>query len=109
MDPREGKLKFKHSLMISKKFSTFWGGYRRAVILFYLIKGPVFLFSTKDKWADDSFFYSVCAVSLSVLTADLLNLLIYLLIFLATCCCSENFRFRLLGHIYIVGFVGSAH
>lgn len=105
MDPKEGKLKFKHSLMISKRFSAFWEGYRKAVIIFYLIKGPVFLFSSKDFWSDDTFFYSVCAVTMSVLTSDLLNILIYLLIFLMTCCCSEKFRFRVLGHIYIVGLV----
>ena len=105
MDLKEGKLKFKHSLMISKRFSSFWEGYRRAVILFYLIKGPVFLFSTKDQWKDTSYLYSVCAVSLSVLTVDILNLAIYLLIFLLTCCFSEKCRFSVLGLIHIIGVV----
>lgn len=105
MDSKESKLKFKHSLMISQKFSSFWEGYRRAVILFYLIKGPVFLFSTKDQWKDQSYFNSVCAVSMSVLTADILNVVIYLLLFILTCCCSEKCRFRMLGHIYIIGMV----
>lgn len=109
MDMKEGKLRFKHSLMISQRFSAFWEGYRKAVILFYLIKGPVFLFTNRDFWADDSFFYSVCAVSLSVLTVDLVNVAIYLLIFILTCCCSERCRFRILGHIYIVGMVIAPH
>ena len=105
----ESRLKFKHSLMISQKFSSFWQGYRRAVIIFYLIKGLVFLFSNRQSWDDASFFYSTLAISMSVLSADVLNVSIYVLIFVLTCCCGEKLQFRMLGHIFIICMVVSHH
>jgi hypothetical protein len=102
---KEGELQFKHSLIISQRFSAFWQGYRRAVVLFYLIKGPVFLFSNKDFWKDDWFFYTTCAVSLSLLSVDILNMVMYLFVLMLTCCFSEKARFQALGLIYLLGLV----
>lgn len=105
MDLNEGRLPFKHSLMISKRFSSFWEAYRKAIILFFLIKGPVLLFNSKDLWNDQRYFYSVCAVSLSVLTADIVNLLLFCLGLLLTCCCRESGQMRLMGHLHILTVV----
>lgn len=107
MDLREGSLQFKHALIISKRFSSFWEGYRRAITIFYLIKGPVLLFTTKDHWDDPRYFYSVCAVSLSMLSADIFNLVIRLLTLLMTscCCCRESTQSKVMGHLYPLSVV----
>lgn len=105
MDLREGSLQFKHALIISKRFSSFWEGYRRAITIFYLIKGPVLLFTTRDHWDDPRYFYSVCAISLSMLSADIVNLLIHLLTLLMTSCCRESFQSKVMGHLYPLSVV----
>lgn len=101
----EGGLPFKHSLIIARRFSNFWTRYRIAVIIFYLIKGPVLLFEKKRMWDDLRMFYSLIAVSLSALTVSIGNWLVYFLMNLFTMCCNPSLQFKVLGHLYIICLV----
>lgn len=108
MDLPEDSLQYKHSLVIAKRFDNFWKRYRLAIIIYYLIKGPVLLFGKKHFWDDRRMVYSIILVSLSVLPVNIINSVVYILVNLLTCCCHSSLQFKVLGNLYIIFLVISS-
>lgn len=106
MDVEAMRKSFLDSLSISRKFQTFWVGYKYALVVFFLIKGLFVLLDLRTVVSyDREELISICIVGLNFILAFFFKMLVSLVMCLFSLPCGEKIRDQALGLAYIISLV----
>jgi DMSO/TMAO reductase YedYZ heme-binding membrane subunit len=65
----------KDSLLTYRNFNKFWVNYKRGVIIYYLVRGPLELYARRDLWQDRFYLISLIAITFNMLIGFILSLI----------------------------------
>lgn len=97
---------FIDSLVIARKFNTFWDGYQLALILYFMIRGPLLLYDNEQLARHDrNFLYSVGFITVSLITSLVVSATVSIVLCLLSIPCGEKIRDKLFGAAHDLSMV----
>lgn len=99
----------KDSLLTYRNFNKFWVNYKRGVIIYYLVRGPLELYARRDLWQDRFYLISLIAITFNMLIGFILSLIFSSLAITLSFCCSKSSQAKTIGSVHLITMVTTTY